>query len=115
MGLGSNSPWLQGLRESLEKIGSTPWDHTCPGLTMAAQESWKNTGMLAGVTDWRRSQTWGCKGRLVLGFKPRHGSHRREDHMALVGVGAMQLGQELGPHSFGVLPFATWLRQQDFA
>ena len=33
--------------------------------------------------------------------------------MALVGVGAMQLGQELGPHSFGVLPFATWLRQQE--
>ena len=32
-------------------------------------------GMLAGVTDFRRSQKWGCRGRLALGFKPRHGSH----------------------------------------
>ena len=50
--------------------------------------------MLAGVTDGRRSQKWGCRGRLALGFKPRHGSHtqerttwvwqqRREDHAAL--------------------------------
>ena len=35
--LGSNSPWLQGLRESLEMIGSTPWGHTCPDLLVAAQ------------------------------------------------------------------------------
>ena len=47
-----------------------------PRLTMAAQKSWKNTGMLAGVTDCRRSQKWGCKGRWALGFKPRPGSHR---------------------------------------
>ena len=32
--------------------------------------------MLAGVTDCRRSQKWGCKGRWALGFKPRHGNHR---------------------------------------
>ena len=32
--------------------------------------------MLAGVTDCRRSQKWGCKGRWALGFKPKHGSHR---------------------------------------
>ena len=35
-------------------------------------------GMLAGVTDYRRSWKWGCRGRLALGFKPRHGSHTRE-------------------------------------
>ena len=50
---------------------------------MAAQSSWKNTGMLAGVTDCRRSQNWDCKGRWALGFKPRPGSHRRRDHVAL--------------------------------
>ena len=32
--------------------------------------------MLAGVTDCRRSQKWGCKGRWALGFEPRPGSHR---------------------------------------
>ena len=26
-------------------------------------------GMVAGVTYCRRSQKWGCRGRLVLGFK----------------------------------------------
>ena len=39
--------------------------------------------MLAGVTDCRRSQKWGCRGRLALGFKPRHGSLEREDHVVL--------------------------------
>ena len=40
--------------------------------------------MLAGVTDCRRSQKWGCKGRWALGFKPRPGSHRGgEDHKVL--------------------------------
>ena len=34
--------------------------------------------MLAGVTDCRRSQKWGCKGRWALGFKPRPGSHRKK-------------------------------------
>ena len=27
-------------------------------------------GMLAGVTDCRRSRKWGCRGSLVWGFKP---------------------------------------------
>ena len=51
-------------------------------------------GMLAGVTDCRRSWKWGCRGRWALGFKPRHGSHsergphgfegvRRVDHVVL--------------------------------
>ena len=34
-------------------------------------------GMLASVTDCRRSRKWGCRGRLALGFKPRRGSHTR--------------------------------------
>ena len=49
-----------------------------PRLTMAAQYSWKNTGMLAGVTDCRRSLKWGCRGRLVLGFKLRWDRHTWE-------------------------------------
>ena len=32
--------------------------------------------MLAGVTDFRGSQKWGCRGRLGQGFKPRCSSHR---------------------------------------
>ena len=54
---------------------------------------WENTGVLAGVTDCRRSQKWGCRGRLALGFKPRHGSHAGAfwDHSALAKVGTMQL------------------------
>ena len=53
--------------------------------------------MLAGVTDCRRSWKWGCRGRLVLGFKPRRGNH--------VGERIKQLWQrrERGPHSFGRL------------
>ena len=35
-------------------------------------------GMLAGVTDCRRSWKWGCRGRLELGFNPRLGSHTSE-------------------------------------
>ena len=31
-GTGSNCPWLQGLRESLEMIGSMPWGHVCLDL-----------------------------------------------------------------------------------
>ena len=103
MGLGSNSPWLQGLHESLEMIGSTPWGPHLPRLTMAAQESWKNMGMLAGVTDCRRSQIWSCRGRLELGFKTQawqpnsaedhtFWGEKREDHAALV---------EWEPHGLG--------------
>ena len=75
---------LQGLRESLEKIGSTPWGHTYPDL-LGSPVKLGDRGMLAGVTDCRRSWKWGCRGRLALGFKPRCGSHNRgEDHTALV-------------------------------
>ena len=35
------------------------------------------------MTDCRRSRNWGCRGRLALGFKPRHGSLEREDHAVL--------------------------------
>ena len=31
--------------------------------------------MLAAVANCGRSQKWGCRGRLALGFKPRLGSH----------------------------------------
>ena len=49
--------------------------------------SWKNTGMLAGVTDCRRNQKWGCRGRLALGFKPRRGSPARRGPCGFGGVG----------------------------
>ena len=66
--------------------------------------------MLAGVTDCGRSQKWGCRGRLVLGFKnpgmsakpgwghaalARGCKHtalaRGWDHVALVRVRTLQL------------------------
>ena len=77
----------------MEMIGSTPWGHTCPDLLWQPS---KNTGMLAGVTDCGRSQKWCCKGGLVLGFKPRHGTQAEAfwDHSAMVKV---------GPCSFRVL------------
>ena len=49
--------------------------------------------MLAGVTDCRRSRKWGCRGRLVLEFKPRSSSHRDR--------GPLRFGGEVrGPHGF---------------
>ena len=33
--------------------------------------------------------------------------------VAIPGVGTLWLWQMLGPHGFGVLPFAMWLRQQE--
>ena len=62
--------------------------------------------MLAGVTDCRRSQKWGCRGRRALGFKPRRGS-RREGRSRGFG------GEERGPLGFGVLLFAMQLRKQE--
>ena len=53
------------------------------GLTLAVQKSWKNMGMMASIVDCGRSWEWGCRGRLVLGFKPRHVSHDEKNHMAL--------------------------------
>ena len=60
--------------------------------------------MLAGVTDCRRSQKWGCRGGLVLGFKPSHSSHTQErttqvsreggeDHTALAEWGLRSFGE----------------------
>ena len=82
-------------RESSEMIGSMPRGHTCLDLRWQPRkaEKKKNSGVLAGVTDCGKSRKWGCRGRLVLGFKPRRSSH----------------AGWLGPHGFGVLPFATWL------
>ena len=92
--------------ESLQMIGST--GPCLPGLTMAAQKSWKNMGMLASVADCGRSQKWGCRGRLALGFKPRGGSHDKnhhtafaeKNHMALAGENLSALGLPL-PRSLG--------------
>ena len=50
--------------------------------------------MLAGVTDCRRSWKWGCRGRLAVGFKPRHGSLRE-------GGPRGSEGEERGPCGFG--------------
>ena len=56
--------------------------------------------MLAGVTDCRRSRKWGCRGRLALGFKPRHGSHTRRRPRGFGGVGGENRAAltEWGPH-----------------
>ena len=60
--------------------------------------------MLAGVTDCRRSGKWSCRGKLSLGFKPRHSSHRERgprgfggEHRGPRGIG----GEEKGPRGFG--------------
>ena len=42
--------------------------------------------MLAGVTDCR-SGKWDCRGRLALGFKPRHRSHRERGPRGFGGEG----------------------------
>ena len=54
--------------------GATP-AQTYYGSPVKLEKYW----MLAGVTECGRSQKWGCRGR----FKPRHGGHTREDHVAL--------------------------------
>ena len=64
-------------------------------------------GVLAGVTDCKKSRKWACRGRWALGFKPRHSSHRRGGPRGSDG------GKGRGPRGFGVLLFATWLRQQE--
>ena len=83
--------------------------------------------MLAGVTDCRRGRKWGCRGRLALGFKPRHSSHREGGPCGFGGEGrgSRSFGrvnrrgpcgfgrEERGPCGFGVLLFATRLRQQE--
>ena len=100
-----NSPLVTAPAWELEDDWLHATGPRLSGLTMAAQKSWKNTGMLAGVGNCGRSLKQGCRGRLALGFKPRHGSHAK--------VGITWFWWQLGPHSFGVLPFATWLRKQE--
>ena len=56
-----------------------------PRLTMAAQQSWKNLGMLVRVTDCRRNRKWDCRERLVLEFKLRPSSHTGERITRLFG------------------------------
>ena len=70
------------------------------GLTMAAQKSWKNTGMLAAVANCGRSRKWGCRGRLALGFKPTCSSHDHNHHTALAGENHVALELPL-PRSVG--------------
>ena len=71
----------------LEELGDD-WLHAMgphlPRLTLAVQQCWKNTGMLAAVANCGRSQKWCSRGRLVLGFKPRCSSHVASfwDHVA---------------------------------
>ena len=71
-----------------------------PRLTMAAQESWKNTGMLAGVTDCRRSQKWAAKedgcwdlnlGPAAIEGRDYAASKSGEDHKVL--------GEKRGDHA----------------
>ena len=98
--LGSNPPRLQGLNESLEKIGSLPWGHTCPDLLWQPSKAGR-IGNAGGVTDCRRSRKWSCRGRLVLGFKPRRPGHTREDHVTLVEKGKdyVVLGEKRENHT----------------
>ena len=79
-GVGSDSThdvtgWqLPLVTEPASELGDD-WLHamgSClPGLTMTAQKSWKNTGMLAAVANCGRNWKWCSRGRLALGFKPR--------------------------------------------
>ena len=66
--------------EPTKELGDDWLHNTGPHLprltiTTAAQYSWKNMGMLAAVANCGRSRKWCDRGRLALGFKPRHGSH----------------------------------------
>ena len=68
--------------------------------TLYNKGSWKNMGMLAGVTDCRGSRKGGCRGKLALAFKPRRGSHTRERTTRFCGVGGENQAAlaEWGPH-----------------
>ena len=50
--------------------------------------------MLVDVTDCRMTPKWGCRGRLALGFKLRHGSHTWESTTQL------QQSRRGGSHGF---------------
>ena len=64
-----------------------------PGLTMAAQKSWKNMGLRAGVADCGKSWKWGYRGRVALGLNP--------DMAAMQGCDHTALGYSLLPRSLG--------------
>ena len=83
-------------------IWLTPHHWATPAQTYyGSQESWENTGMLAGVTDYGRSQKCGCRGRLVLGFKPRCSSHVGQSHAALTRSESHRALGILLPRSLG--------------
>ncbi|KAF6104247.1 hypothetical protein HJG60_011247 [Phyllostomus discolor] len=46
--------------------------------------------VLSSVANCGRSQKWGCRGLLAWGFKPRCGSHWRENHVVLAECGLQQ-------------------------
>ena len=95
MELGSNSPWLQYLSESLEKIRSVPWGHTCPDLLWQPSKAERIQECWQVLSDCRRSRKWGCRGRLALGFKPRCSSHTRERTTQLWQSGDPVAGTQL--------------------
>ena len=50
---------------------------------MAAQQSWKTTGVLSGVTDCRRSRKWAAEEDGCWDLKLGATSMNREDHEVL--------------------------------
>ena len=105
MQLGSNSPWLQSLRKSLEMIGSTPQGHACPDLLWQPskagkiQECWQVQLIVGGVGNGAAEEDWHWDLNPGVAAIPKR---------------TMQLWwSRLGLCSFGVLPFAMWFRQQE--
>ena len=72
-----------------------------PKLTMAAQKSWKNTGMLAGVADCRRSQKWAAKedGHWDLNLGPAAIERRETTRLQRVGRTTRLWGRKKRPCS----------------
>ena len=83
------STCVRAWRRLSVRLGATPAQTYC-GSPVKLEEQ----GMLAGVTDCRRSWKWGCRGRLALGFKLGCGSHTGE---GTTGI----WGEERGPRGFG--------------
>ena len=81
--LGKNSPWLQCLHESLEKIGSMLWGHTCPDLLWQPSKAerirkcWQVELIIGRVRNGAAEEDW-CWD-LSPGGQPYWG----EDHTAL--------------------------------
>ena len=93
MGLGSNSPWLQGLHESLEMIGSMPWGHTYPDLLWQPSKAgrirgcWQVQLNVGGVRNVAAKEGghWDLNpGQAAIGDRGPFGSEgKREDHAVL--------------------------------